>query len=127
MAFIIFNEAEMHRMLRTPNGMVGEWMDQKGRTLVGLAKRQVGVDTGDLRRSITHKTTGESYGVQVLVSANDEIAMMHHNGTRAHRIEPVRQQVLRFVVRGKVVYARQVWHPGTKPNKFLTDNLPRVI
>lgn len=127
MAFIIFNEAEMNRMLRTPEGMVGQWMDQKGRNLVDLAKRQVGVDTGALRNSITHQTTGQSYGVRVLVSANNEIAMIHHNGTRAHRIEPNRQQMMRFNIGGKIVYARQIWHPGTRPNRFLTDNLPRVL
>ena len=127
MANIIWNHRELNRMLREPSGIVYPWMDRKGRTLVQLAKRQVGVDTGALRASITHRTTSQSYGVSTTVTASDNKAMMHHEGTRAHRIEPRRAQVLRFVVGGKVVYAKQVWHPGTKPNRYLTDNLPRVL
>lgn len=121
------DHAELNRMLKHPNGMVGQWMDRKGSVLVRLAKNQVGVDTGDLKRSISHTTTGQSYGIRVIVTAWDGKAMMHHEGTRAHRIVPVRAQALRFVKNGKVIYAQQVWHPGTQPNRFLSDNLPRVV
>lgn len=127
MADIIWYEDELHKMLRTPNGMVGRWMARKGRTLVELAKNQVGVDTGALRGSISQRTTGESYGIKTTVTAHDGKAMMHHEGTRAHRIVPVRANVLRFEIGGKVIYARQVWHPGTQANRFLSDNLPRVL
>lgn len=127
MASITFYDNVIHHMLNEPSGMVGRWMDKKGSRLVALAKQQVGVDTGDLRRSISHRTTGHSYGIRVRVSATDGKAMMHHEGTRAHYIHPRRAQALRFMHNGRIVYAKQVWHPGTKPNKFLTDNLPKVL
>lgn len=127
MASITFYDDVINHMLKHPGGMVGRWMDKKGSRLVALAKAQVGVDTGALRSSISHQTTGQSYGIRVRVSATDKKAMMHHEGTRAHFIHPRRAQVLRFKHNGRIVYAKQVWHPGTKPNKFLTDNLPKVL
>ena len=44
-------------------------------------------------------------------------------GTKPHEIRPVRRKMLRFEVHGKVVYARVVHHPGTKPNNFLLKAL----
>lgn len=42
------------------------------------------------------------------------------NGTSPHPIRPRRPGgVLRFTVGGRVVFARSVSHPGTKPNPFL--------
>jgi hypothetical protein len=53
--------------------------------------------------------------------------LMHHQGTRPHIIVPRRAQTLRFYSRGRIVYSKLVHHPGTKPNRYLTDNLRRVI
>lgn len=41
-------------------------------------------------------------------------------GTQPHQIRPKRPNgVLRFTVGSRVVFARAVSHPGTKPNNFL--------
>jgi hypothetical protein len=46
------------------------------------------------------------------------------NGTRPHIIRPRRPGgVLRFEIGGRVVYARYVQHPGTRPNGFLIEAL----
>lgn len=39
-------------------------------------------------------------------------------GTRPHTILPVRAVVLRFVIDGKVVFAKRARHPGTKANPY---------
>ena len=39
-------------------------------------------------------------------------------GTRPHIIRPVKAKALRFMVGGVAVFARQVNHPGTKPNRY---------
>jgi len=39
-------------------------------------------------------------------------------GTRPHVIRPYRAKALRFEVGGRVVFAQQVNHPGTKPNPY---------
>lgn len=40
-------------------------------------------------------------------------------GTRAHAIVARNARTLRFVSNGQVFFRRRVWHPGTKPYKFL--------
>lgn len=42
-------------------------------------------------------------------------------GTRPHVIRPRRAKVLRFVVGGRVVYARKVNHPGTSGDRGWSD------
>jgi hypothetical protein len=55
-------------------------------------------------------------------------ALIHHEGSKPHIIMPRRATMLRFVGRtGQVVFARRVNHPGTKPNRYLADNLPTVM
>lgn len=50
--------------------------------------------------------------------------------TRAHEIRPRRARFLRFEVNGRTVYARRVWHPGTKgndvPGRVLRQMEPRL-
>jgi len=50
------------------------------------------------------------------------------NGTRPHIIRPKRAGgVLRFEIGGRVVYARYVSHPGTRPNGFLIEALRAAL
>ena len=51
------------------------------------------------------------------------------NGTPAHMIYPLANRTnphLRFTVGGAVVFARQVRHPGTRANNFLTRSLDQA-
>jgi hypothetical protein len=66
-------------------------------------------------------------GLTAVIGSDNRIALMHHQGTRPHIIMPRRAQTLRFYSRGRIVYSKLVHHPGTKPNRYLTDNLRRVI
>lgn len=119
--------APFNHLLKSPNGLVGQYLRDRGKKLTALAKAQVGVDTGDLKKSISYQLTTSYGSLAVKVTAADKKALMHHNGTRPHIIKPKRAQTLRFKQHGKIVYAKIVHHPGTKPNRFLTDNLPKVI
>lgn len=78
-----------------------------------------------------------TFGNQVRggVEYTADYAMMVHDGTPPHVIQPKRarsvrnprrQAMLRFEVDGQVVFAREVRHPGTKPRPFLTDALRQV-
>lgn len=116
-----------NNLLKHPNGMVGKYLQRKGAQLTALAKEQVGVDTGALKKSIRYKLK-TSYGtLAVEVTAHDDKALMHHQGTRRHYIRARKAKALRFKYNGKIVYRKIVNHPGTDPNKFLTDNLAKVI
>lgn len=65
----------------------------------------------------------------VIVGSDSPIALLHHEGTRPHVIVPRNAQYLVFFSQraGRVIWARRVMHPGTKPNKYLTDNLHLAI
>lgn len=97
------------------------------------AKRFVGVDTGRLRAN-----TREQSGVLASVGPFSQIVsgwtgtqggarsyvMPHHDGSMPHIIRARHAKMLRFTVRGQVVFRKQVRHPGTRGTKFLTRALP---
>jgi hypothetical protein len=58
-----------------------------------------------------------------VISTNPNTLFVH-NGTRKHIIRPKRAGGwLRFEVGGRVVFAREVAHPGNKANPFLANAL----
>lgn len=126
MARVVIRKAELDFVLNNPSGMVGRYIAKKGREVEIAAKAQVGVRTGALRASIHMRHLRDSRGQFVRIGSPLNYALMHHEGTKPHLITPNRAQVLRFVKGSRVVYAHAVMHPGTKPNKFLTDNLRLV-
>lgn len=121
-------DTEWNHLLRGKGGMVYDHIDTLGKRLLQRAKQQVGKKTMALYKSIKASTASTGRGGPVAtVVADNKIAMIHHNGSRPHIITPRRQTTLRFPVRGKMVYTKLVNHPGTKPNRFLTDPLRAVI
>lgn len=114
----------LDHFLNDPSGAVGAHMNKRGLTFVAAAKAQVGVDTGALRSSIRMIHTRSGKGQYLRIGSDNEIALMHHNGTRPHSINPRQQHgLLRFSAGGRTIYTRHVNHPGTRPNRYLTDNL----
>ena len=65
-------------------------------------------------------------GKHVRIESSHPATMFVIKGTRPHWIpkggRPGRK-VLKFQMRGRTVFARVVWHPGTKKNDFLTKAL----
>lgn len=123
----VLNKAAYEVLTQSPNGDVGKYLRKRAIILQALAKRQVGVQTGALRKSIRYQVVRDSKGLIATVGSGNRIALMHHNGTKPHIILPRRAQTLRFYSHGRIVYSKMVHHPGTKPNKYLTDNLSRAI
>jgi phage gpG-like protein len=93
-----------------------------GRQVLNRAKILTPVDTGRLRASLKMTESGDT----VTISTNVAYAEYVHDGTRPHVIRPNRRQALRFVVGGRVVYAKVVHHPGTRARPFLTRALMEV-
>jgi hypothetical protein len=94
-----------------------------GYKIMIAAKQQVGVDTGRLKNSIHMRHFRSGIGQMIEVGSPLKYALLHHEGTRPHLITPNRAQVLRFTSGSRVIYTHQVRHPGTRPNRYLTDNL----
>jgi hypothetical protein len=120
---VIFYEDKMFKLLESPRGAVGKDLARRGRLVRAAAKKQVGVRTGALRSSIHMRHLADSMGQYVQIGSDLNYALMHHNGTKPYLILPNRSPVLAFEKRGKLILAHSVNHPGTKANKYLTDNL----
>lgn len=123
----VLDKAGYEHMVKHPSGEVGRYLTKQAMKLEAYAKVQAGVDTGALKHSINYKLTRSSRGLVALVGSDNRVALMHHQGTRPHIIMPKTAKTLRFYSHGRIVYAQVVRHPGTKPNRYLTDNLRKVI
>ena len=122
---IIFieNKAGMYNVLKSPAGEVGRYMAGIGRKIQMGGRLQAGFRTGALKLSIGVSQSTTATGQEVKVGSSLRYALAHHEGTRPHRITGRNGGMLRFAKQGRIVYARSVMHPGTRPNKYLSDHL----
>lgn len=83
---------------------------------------------GTLRDSIVKRITERDGLPVVQIGSEDEIALWHHEGTQPHVIAPRNGTRLVFWSEeaNRLVFARWVHHPGTRPNRFLTDALAAI-
>lgn len=87
-------------------------------------------NTGNLEKATDYRITDSGMqGVVFLDSNVAKYAPFVHEGTAAHLIRPKNKTILRFVPRGGngFIFARKVFHPGTKADPFLYDALRRNI
>jgi hypothetical protein len=117
------NKAGMYQVLKSPVGEVGLHMKNIGRKIQIGAIMQAGFRTGMLKLSIGVSQSTTPTGQEVRVGSSVPHALVHHEGTRPHRITGRNGGMLRFAKQGRIVYARSVMHPGTRPNKYLSDQL----
>lgn len=130
-----FDERGMYHTFQAEGGDVGKDMERRATRVQLAAKRQVGKDTHMLERSIAKRFgrglpggAGGRGDLVVSVGSDRWYALLHHEGTRPHLIRPRHPNgVLRFVKDGHVIFAKVVRHPGTRPNHYLSDNLPLAV
>lgn len=123
---LVWRPGELDKLLHSPRGTVGRYLAFKGQVIMAAAKAQVGVKSGKLKASIHMRHTRTPYSQMIRIGSPLSYALAHHNGTRPHVITANRGQHLRFASGGRMVYSRQIMHPGTRPNTYLTDNLRLV-
>lgn len=119
---------ELRRFLNTnyPGDAITLWKHLEHRNKIALmhAKKQVGYRTGALQRNIKAYHLGNATGQYVGLIADKPYALAHHEGTRPHIIKPKEAGgVLVFSKGSRVIRTREVRHPGTKANKYLSDQL----
>jgi hypothetical protein len=138
---VVLAAGEVARVLRGPNGMVMRDLIKRATRVQLAAQRQVNIGhvhagptryskgVGNLRYSIRKRIVpgGNGGNPSVLVGSDMPYAIFVHQGTRPHIIKPRTKKVLVFYIGNQKVVARKVNHPGTKPNRFLTDNLKYAI
>lgn len=125
--------------LRSETGPVVRGLLVLGNQVKGGARSQVGVHRpmpgerrvrppGTLRDSIVVRVVHGGPNPAVRVGSDDPIAFIHHEGTPPHLIRARIKPLLVFFWEkvGQVVAFPKVNHPGTKPNRYLTDPLHRL-
>ncbi len=134
-----FNYPEIDKLLNSPSGDTGRYLEKKAKRLRDAARAQAGFKTGRLRRSIRvygHKRS--VLGQKIQVGSSVPYALLHHESTRPHIITPNNHRFLKFkpskpsarkgwnVLADGSVLARKVRHPGTKPNRYLSDSVKYI-
>jgi hypothetical protein len=114
--------------LNDPKGMVGRHMHRLGLDIKRDAQAQAGLKTGALRKSIKLEHRGSPNGQTLKIGSNLHYALAHHEGTRPHIITPnPPNKVLQFSKGSRLIRTTMVRHPGTRANKYLSDQLTRHI
>jgi hypothetical protein len=104
--------------------MVGQHLHRVAEGILRDAQKQVHVKTGKLQRSLHIEHIQGASGQSVRVGSDLKYAYLHHEGTKPHIITPnPPNKTLRFGSGSRVVYTNMVRHPGTKANRYLTDQL----
>lgn len=140
---VIMDPARVAAFCRSPDGPVVAALMRRADRVQQAARKQIrmghigggvtGIGPGpvprhgNLRDTIVKRLTERNGWPCVQVGSEDPIALIHHEGTRPHVILPRIKTALVFSVGGQTVVARRVNHPGTKPNRYLTDNLRLAV
>lgn len=77
--------------------------------------------TGRFAESIYGEAAFRAKGVTLSWYGVQPPAIFLREGTKMHKIQPVHAKALRFELDGSVVFAKRVWHPGTKPHPFIAE------
>lgn len=140
---VVMDPRELQAYINNGNGPVFRDIMRRATAVQDAARKQVplghigggegasfagkgrGKQRANLRYSIVKRVIRRPDGAPaVLVGTDNPIAMFVHEGTRPHIIRPRNAKVLRYWLgSGAVVFAMKVNHPGTRPNRFLVDNL----
>lgn len=118
------HNAALQAYLVNPRGDVAGDVRRRLRLVERGAKKLVRKDTRRLERSIRTQYFSRPWP-SGSVGAYTSYALIEHDGTRPHIIRPHLRKRLRFKVKGRVVYATVVRHPGTRGSHFLTIPLRR--
>jgi hypothetical protein len=142
---VILNPGAMAQLLKGPTGPVYRDLQVKGARVLAQAriecpKSAAGPSVpndrrrgrkrqpGDLARSQVMRNGSYNGEPAVFVGTQDPIGAFVHEGTVPHLILPKNGKHLVFYWgrAGRVVYLKQVHHPGSKPNRWLIRSL-RVL
>lgn len=106
---------------------IGRDLYRRGLRLQQLARVSVPHKTGRLAASIVVKYSRGLRNPNVTIGSSLRHAYWVHEGTRPHTIKANRDKLMRFVVKGRVVYIHDVHHPGTRATHYLSKHLKTVV
>jgi hypothetical protein len=123
---LIVDGAALETLLHSPDGALGRWMIGRAQVVQNAARIQCPKRTNKLSESIVKRFFDSPDGLNVVIAAQQPYAIFVHEGTKAHVItgNPILAFAWEHGPNGPGTYFfRSVHHPGTKPNRFLADNL----
>lgn len=114
---------------KSRTGMFGRDLEKRATRVLRGAWRDVGVESGDLRRSLRVEfVRGAPRELLFRIGATDWKAYLHHEGANIGVVRPVDAKVLRFPGKDGTMVFRRVTKPGKiKPNRYLLDNLRLAV
>jgi hypothetical protein len=126
---VTINKGVINFVYKNPRGPAGQHLNRMAERVVIAAKIQVPKRTGQMAAQIGVERRVETPGGQSLqiVSANKNSAYVHE-GTAPHLIKSRKANgFIKFNSKGVTVFTRLVRHPGSKPNRFITDNVKLIM
>ena len=119
-ARVTINQSAFQRLLSAVGGPGERMLRRKAERVAALA-RTYAAGHGTIPEGIV---VGPYQDKSISVISTNVHTVLVHNGSRRHMIRPRRAGGwLRFEVGGRVVFARQVNHPGYRGDPFLTNAL----
>lgn len=115
--------------LKSQTGVVGRYLVLLAQKTQALARVKMGHKTHRLEQSLVKRWVMMGGELTIFLGSQMPYAEVHHEGAIPHIIRPVKAKALRFYVAGQSepVFAKIVHHPGTQPNRYLTDSLAEVV
>jgi hypothetical protein len=120
-------KSALKTFLNTPAGPLWREVEKRAVLAQMQARKSVGVKTGALRSSIYKRHLGNSTGQYVIIGSDKNYAYAHHEGTKPHIITASSGKNLKFSKNGRMIYTSSVFHPGNRPNRYLTRQLKYFV
>lgn len=124
-------DAALSAELNTNKGHLWRYLERRAEIAVRAAKRQVGVKTGKLQRSIHKRHLGNYTGQYIWIGSKVNYAYLHHEGSAPHSIKAEAGGVLVFggtkSFKGRIIRTPEVSHPGTRANPYLRNQLKYFV
>jgi hypothetical protein len=120
---IVLDGVAVRRLFRGKGSPTTNDLERRGRLVMARAKQ---LAPGSMKRKITSVTITNGTDSDVVdIQCSHPATLYVTQGTRPHLIfpHPRPHGRLRFMSKGKYVYARVVRHPGNRPNDFMTRAL----
>jgi len=107
--------------VRATNGPIMRDLDRRADRVQRVMRAYVRVRTGYLLSTIRKQRSPKNGLVRVIAGSRKISYTAYENyGTRPHSITARNKKYLRFVTRdGRVVFAKKVYHPGTRGSFFI--------
>lgn len=119
-ASVQIDQSRLQRLLSAVGGPGERLLLRKAERVAELARRYA-AGHGSIPEGIV---VGPVENKSVKVLSTNPHTVLVHNGSRRHPIRPRREGGwLRFRLNGRIIYAREVDHPGYRGDPFLTRAL----